>query len=130
MPKKLCQIVIPGNAGLLPDRKYYQCGLNGRFKAHLVGVNWCDRSGATDHKLITIQSDCFRLPYGSYSQSLVIGNRAEHVQSHPAGDFPMDIEIMGNNIDLSFSSSVAYTGQGNHIFEFAILTFTVEPMED
>ena len=128
--KQLCQIQIEAGAGgVLPARRYYQCGLNGRFKAHVVGITWADRAGATDHKLITVQSDCFRMPYGSVSQSLIFGNKGDHSQ-HPGGDFPLYIEVMGNSIDLTITSSTPYTGAGNHIFEYGILSFTVEPMDD
>jgi methyl coenzyme M reductase beta subunit len=133
MPKKqLCQIQIEAGAGgVLPARRYYQCGLNGRYRAHLVGIVWADKAGSSaDNKLITVQSDCFRMPYGSSSQSISFCNRTEHNMGQPGGEFPIDIEVMGNNIDLSFSSSSAYTGSGSNIFSFGVLTFTVEPMDD
>lgn len=130
--KHLCQIQISAKAGgTLPDRQYYQCGLNGRFKAHLVGVVWADKSGSSaDNKLITVQSDCFRMPYGSASQSFSFCNRSEHNMGNPQGEFPIIIEVMGNNIDLTISSSTAYTGTGSNTFSFAVLTFTVEPLDD
>lgn len=133
MPKKqLCQIQITAGAGgVLPARQYYRCGLNGRYRAHLVGVVWADNAGSSaDNKLITVQSDCFRMPYGTSSQSISFCNRNEHNFGHPAGEFPIDIEVMGNNIDLTFSSSTAYTGNGNNVFGFGVLTFTVEPLDD
>lgn len=132
MPKHLCQIQISAGAGgVLPDRKYYQCGLNGRFKAHLVGVVWADTATSNaDNKLITVQSDCFRMPYGSASQSISFCNRSEHNMGNPQGEFPIIIEVMGNNIDLTIRSSTAYTGAGNSVFNFAVLTFTVEPLDD
>ena len=132
MPKHLCQIQITAGAGgTLPARKYYQCGLNGRYKAHLVGIVWADNAGsAADNKLITVQSDCFRMPYGSVSQSITFCNRSEHNMGNPQGEFPIIMEVMGNNIDLSISSSSAYTGAGNNIFSFGVLTFTVETLED
>jgi hypothetical protein len=132
MQKQLCQIVINQGtvAGTLPARKYYTCGLNGRYRAHLIGIVWADEAKDNiDNKLITVQSDCFRIPYGSQSQSIVFGNRGEHNLGSPGGEFPIYIEVMGNNIDLSFSSSVPYTGAGHHIFNFAVLTFAVEPVE-
>jgi hypothetical protein len=132
MPKKqLCQIQINASGGVLPARQYYQCGLNGRYRAHLVGVVWADKSGSSaDNKLITVQSDCFRMPYGSQSQSISFCNRAEHNMGNPAGEFPIDIEVMGNNIDLTITSSVAYTNTGSNVFSFGVLTFTVEPLDD
>lgn len=132
MPKHLCQIQISAGAGgVLPARRYYQCGLNGRYKVHLVGIVWADNATtAADNKLITVQSDCFRMPYGSQSQSVSFCNRAEHNMGNPQGDFPIIIEVMGNNIDLTFTSSSAYTGAGNNVFSFGVLTFTVEPLDD
>ena len=128
--KQLCQIKIEAGAGgVLPARRYYQCGLNGRFKAHVVGITWADRSGNGDNKLITIQSDCFRMPYGSSSQSITFCNRGEH-NLDVGGNYPVDIEVMGNNIDLTVTASTPYTGAGNHIFDFGVLSFTVEPMDD
>jgi len=131
MPKQLCQIKINSSNGSLPARQYYQCGLNGRYRAHLVGIVWADNAGSSaDNKLITVQSDCFRMPYGSSSQSFSFCNRAEHNMGHPAGEFPIDIEVMGNNIDLTITSSVPYTGTGSNIFSFGVLSFTVEPIDD
>jgi hypothetical protein len=130
MPKQLCQIKITASAGLLPARKYYMCGLNGRYRAHLVSVVWADRAvNGTDNKLITVQSDCFRMPYGSVSQSISFCNRAEHNFDF-GGQLPIDIEVMGNNIDLTITSSDAYIGEGNDTFDFGVLTFTVEPLQD
>lgn len=132
MQKQLCQIVINHGAvaGTLPARKYYTCGLNGRYRAHLIGVVWADEANVSaDNKLITVQSDCFRIPYGSQSQSIVFANRGEHNLDNPGGEFPIYIEVMGNNIDLSFSASVPYTGVGNNTFNFGVLTFAVEPVE-
>lgn len=130
MPKHLCQIQIDNSAGLLPARRYYQCGLNGRFKAELVSVVWADQSANhVDNKLITVQSDCFRMPYGSASQSISFCNRSEH-NFDLGGHFPIIIEVMGNNIDLTITSSVPYVGTGNSVFNFAVLTFTVEPLDD
>lgn len=131
MVKQLCQIQINASGGVLPARQYYQCGLNGRYRAHLIGVVWADTAGSSaDNKLITVQSDCFRMPYGSQSQSVSFCNRAEHNMGNPQGEFPIDIEVMGNNIDLTIASSIAYTGTGNGIFSFGVLTFTVEPVQD
>jgi hypothetical protein len=129
--KQLCQIQINANGGgTLPARRYYPCGLNGRYRAHLVAVTWADRSAnAADNKLITVQSDCFRMPYGSVSQSIIFCNRGEH-NMDLGGQYPVDIEVMGNSIDLTVTSSSAYTGAGNNVFDFAVLTFTVEQMDD
>jgi hypothetical protein len=128
--KKLCQIQINASTGLLPARRYYQCGLNGRYRLHLVGVTWADRSAnAADNKLITIQSDCFRMPYGSVSQAITFCNRSEH-NNDLGGQYPIDVEVMGNNIDFTITSSVAYTNAGNNVFDFGILSFTVEPLDD
>lgn len=131
MVKQLCQIQINASLGLLPARQYYQCGLNGRFRAHLIGITWADSAvNAASNKLITIQSDCFRMPYGTKSQSITFCNRSEHNMSCPAGEFPIDIEVMGNSIDLTITSSDAYTNVGNHVFNFGVLSFTVEPIHD
>ena len=131
MPKQLCQIKIETVSGRLPARKYYQCGLNGRYKAQLVGIVWADNaSSSADNKLITVQSDCFRMPYGSVSQSFSFCNRTEHNMGNPQGEFPIFIEAMGNNIDLTITSSVEYDNLGNNVFGFGVLTFTVEPLDD
>ncbi len=131
MPKQLCQIQINASAGGLPARQYYQCGLNGRYRAHLIGIVWMDRStSAGDNKLISIQSDCFRMPYGSQSQSVSFCNRSEHNMGNPQGEFPIDIEVMGNSIDLTITSSTNYTGVSTNTFMFGVLTFTVEPIHD
>jgi hypothetical protein len=130
MPKQLCQIQISASAGVLPARKYYMCGLNGRYRAHLVGVSWADNTvAATGTKLITVQSDCFRMPYGSLSQSITFSNRAEHNFDF-GGEFPIEMEVMGNSIDLTITSSSDYTNTGNNIFNFGVLSFTVEPIHE
>jgi hypothetical protein len=69
------------------------------------------------------------MPYGSSSQSISFCNRGEH-NLDVGGHFPVDIEVMGNNIDLTITASSPYTGAGNHVFDFGVLTFTVEPLED
>jgi hypothetical protein len=133
MVKQLCQIQINASGGVLPDRQYYQCGLNGRYRAHLIGVVWADSAvNAASNKLITVQSDCFRMPYGTKSQSIIFCNRSEHNMGNPQGEFPIDIEVMGNSIDLTITSSNGdpYSNVGNHVFNFGVLSFTVEPVQD
>lgn len=125
---KLCQIYIPGNGGTLPARAYYTCGLNGRYKARVLGITFADQTNAKDNRLIRIQSDCFRTVAGTYSQTISLCNRHEHNMGNPQGFFPLEIEVVGNTIDLTITASTAYTGGANDSFNFAILTLEVCPI--
>ena len=126
---KLCQIYIPNAAGALPARAYYTCGLNGRYKARVLGITHADQTNAKDNRLIRIQSDCFRTVSGTYPQTIAYCNRHEHNMGNPQGMFPLEIEVVGNTIDLTMTASTAYNGGANNAFDFAILTLEVCPMK-
>lgn len=125
---QLCQIYIPNAANILPGRAFYSCGLNGRYKARVVGITHADQTNAKDNRLIRISSDSFRSTAGTYSQSILYCNRHEHNMGNPQGTFPLEIEFVGNSIDLTVTASTAYTGGANDSFNFAILTLEVCPV--
>jgi hypothetical protein len=126
--EQVCQIYIPGAAGLLPARAFYHTKLNGRYRAKLVGVHYADNTNQHDHRLIKIKSDCLRMPFGSFTDMILIGNKGEALAA-PSGHFSLDLEVMGGGMDIELEPSTAYNGGANNSFYFAILTFEVEKME-
>lgn len=129
MSTEVCQIYIPTAAGLLPARAFYHTKLNGRYRARIVGIHYADDTVDNDHRLIKIKSDCFRMPFGSFTDMVIVGNKGNHTQGSPGGSFPLTLEVMGGGMDLELESSVAYNGTGNNSFKLCILTFEVEKLE-
>jgi hypothetical protein len=125
----LCQVYIPGNAGLLPSRQLYTTGLNGKYKARVLGITYADRTNAKDNRLIRISSDCFRNINGTFPQTISLCNRHEHNMGNPQGEFPFMIDFIAGRMDLTIEASTAYAGGNNDHFDFAILTFAVCPID-
>lgn len=126
----LCQIKIDSTNSLtLPERKYHFCGLSGRYKARVIGITWVDNTSASDSRLITLRSDCFRIPYGS-QQGVIFCNKAAPHLANPQGSFNFELEVVGNSIDLEFISSVPYTGGVQDAFSFCILSLDVQRIEN
>ena len=123
---KLVQVYIPGSAGALPARAYYPVGLNGLYKARLIGITWADQTQAKDNRLIRITSDCFRSINGNMLQSIGLCNRAEHNMGHATGAYPFVMDAMNGNIDITLVSSSAYSNSANNSFDFCILTLEVK----
>ena len=124
---QICQIIIQGSAGGLPARAMYPVGLNGRYKAVLIGFTCADSTQSHDNRLISIKSDSIRRAYGS-SNALLFCNKAEHVQDM-GGNYPFYLETTGGGIDIEVTSSIAYNGGVNNRFDFIILSLAVEPFE-
>jgi len=124
---QICQIIIQGSAGGLPARAMYPVGLNGRYKAVLIGFTCADSTQSHDNRLISIKSDSIRRAYGS-SNALLFCNKAEHVQDM-GGNYPFYLETTGGGIDIEVTSSIAYNGGANNRFDFIILSLAVEPFE-
>lgn len=127
--EQVCQIYIPAATGVLPPRAFYHTRLNGRYKARLAGISFNDETQQHDHRLIRLQSNCFRMPFGSFSDSFVFGNRAEQNHGNPSATWPFDLEVMGGGIDIDLTSSIAYDNTGNNTFHFCIITLLVTPAE-
>lgn len=128
--EKLCQIYIPATAGgVTPPRNFYRTGLNGRYRAQVVGISYNDDTQQGDHRFIRLQSDCFRTPYGSFNNSILFANKGDHVQGAPGGQFPFELEVMGGGIDLQLIPSIAYDGTGNNTFFFCVLSLVVTPLD-
>ncbi len=125
----LCQIYIPGTAGVLPARKFYHTKLNGRYRARVVGIHFADNTNQHDHRLIKIKSDCLRMPFGSFTDMLLTGNKPDGSQGTPGGDYPIDLEVMGGGMDIELEASTTYAGGGNDSFLFMILSLQVEKVE-
>lgn len=125
----LVQVYIPNSAGVLPARDYYTVGLNGKYKARVIGISFADRAvDGTLNKLIRISSDCFRGISGNMPYSIALASRAEHNMGNPQGEFPFILDVVGGRIDLTLTASAAYTNSGNNIFDFAVLTLKVCPI--
>lgn len=128
MEEQLCQIYIPAATGITPPLAYYNTGLNGRYHAKVVGITWADKTQAGDHRLIRIASQSLRNPFGSYPNSIIFGNKADHAQGHPGGDYPLELEVKGGGIDLEVIPSTVYDNTGNNVFVFGIVSLLVKPM--
>lgn len=124
---QLCQIVISGSAGGLPARAMYPVGLNGRYKAVLIGFTCADSTQQHDNRLITVKSDSIRKAYGA-SNALLFCNKAEHAQDM-GGNYPFYLDTTGGGIDVELTSSIAYNGGANNRFDFIILSLAVTPLE-
>jgi hypothetical protein len=125
--EQVCQIYIPAATGVLPARTFYHTRLNGRYKAKIAGISYNDDTQNGDHRLITLQSNCFRMPYGSRSDAIIFGNKGDHAQVFQS--WPFDLEVMGGGVDLQLISSTAYNNTGNNTFFFCIITLLVSPVE-
>ena len=125
----LVQVYIPNSGGVLPGRDYYTVGLNGKYKARLIGITFADRAvDATQNKLIRISSDSFRGINGNMPYSIAFSSRAEQNLNNPQGEFPFVLDVVGGRIDLTLTASTAYDNTGTNKFEFAILTLKVCPI--
>lgn len=126
----LCQIKIDSTNSLtLPERKYYFCGLSGKYKARVIGITWVDITSAIDNRLITLRSDCFRLPYGSQNGIIFCSKTYPHL-SNPQGSFNFELEVVGNSIDLEFTANLPYSGGAQDKFDFCILSLDVQRIEN
>jgi hypothetical protein len=125
----LCQIRIDSTNSLtLPSVKHYFCGLSGKFKARLINITWADYTATIDYRLITLKSNTFRLPYGS-NQGIIFCNKSYASQLSPQG-YTFEIEAIGNSIDLELTSSLPYSGMVQDSFNFCILSFDVQRIEN
>jgi hypothetical protein len=125
----LVQIRINAVDGLLPARAFYPVGLNGKYKAHLIGISFADRAeNAELNKLIQISSDCFRGIKGNMLSSIAFASFSRHNLANPQGHYPFILDAVGGNIDLTLTSSQPYNGTPPNAFDFAILTLKVCPM--
>lgn len=122
----LVQVYVPGVSGVLPARAYYSVGLNGKYKARVVGITWADQTQAKDNRLIRITSDSFRMISGNLPQSIAFCNRHEHNLGNPQGSFPFLMDVLGGNIDITLQASTAYSNGANNAFDFCILTLEVK----
>ena len=123
------QIYIPAVAGKPPASGYYQCGLQGRYRARLLGVTWGDDVTATTTDLHSISSTCFKMPYGSVSRSIMIASRIDKEHTF-LGNFDFTIESVGNTMDISLSSTYAYDGTTTgKKFTYCLITMAVERLE-
>jgi len=119
----IIQIEIQDASLQLPPRQYYNVGLNGKYKAKLIGITFADHVLGTSNRVISIRSDCFKTLYGRDIKFL---NQSVHCIPIPQGEFKFIIEAQAGQIDLELFSSIAYDGTANNIFDVCILTLDVE----
>lgn len=122
----IIQIEIQDAALQLPARAYYSCGLNGKYKARLIGISFADQVLGTSNRIISIRSDCFKTLYG---RDLKFLNQSVHVNPSVQGEFKFVIEAQAGQIDIELISNIPYDGGANNIFDCCLLTFDVE-LED
>jgi hypothetical protein len=124
----LCQFYIDGGVSLtLPERAYYPCNLNGRYKAKLQTIVFADAVATGSNRVIRLRSDCFKTPYGG--RDILFSNQGPHTLANPQGEWRFEIVAQGGVVDLELISNVAYTGAGNQQFQFAIISLDVEPIQ-
>jgi hypothetical protein len=119
----IIQIEIQDNNLQLPDRQYYNVGLNGKYKAKLTGITYADQVAGTSNRVISIRSDCFKTLYGRDIKFL---NQAVHVNPTVQGEFKFIIEAQAGQIDIQLTSNIPYDGSAQNIFDVCILTFDVD----
>lgn len=122
----LLQIYIPATGGAIPDRTYYPTGLNGRYLARLQTIVWVDAVAATSNRLIRLRSDCVKTESGSFPQQIAWCNQSVHTLGNPQGEWKFLLEPQGGLMDIEITSSVAYDGTTNNVFQFALLSFDCE----
>jgi hypothetical protein len=122
----LLQIYIPVSGNALPDRAFYPIGLNGRYLARLQTIVWADQVLGTSNRLIKMRSDCIKTEPGTFPQQIIWVNQSSHTLGNPQGEWKFLLEPQGGLIDIELTSSVAYDGGANNIFQFCILSFDVE----
>jgi hypothetical protein len=119
----IIQIEIQDASLQLPARKYYNVGLNGKYKARLIGITFADQVLGTSNRVISIRSDCFKQLYG---RDLKFLNQSVHVNPSVQGEFKFIIEAQAGQIDIELLSNIAYDGSANNIFDCCLLTLDVE----
>lgn len=126
MKEDICQIYIPAATGVLPPRAFYQTRLNGRYHAKIAGIAYTDNTTTHDHRVISIESNCFRMPFGS---KLLFANKAAETHGNPSSSWPFELEVMGGGVDIDIKASIDYDNTGNNKFFFCIVTLLVSPLE-
>lgn len=119
----IIQIEIQDSSSSFPDRAYYNVGLNGKYKAKLIGITFADAVLSTSNRVISIRSDCFKTLYGRDIKFL---NQSTHVNPSVQGELKFVIEAQAGQIDIELFSSIAYDGTANNVFDVCILTLDVE----
>jgi hypothetical protein len=126
----IVQFVIEDNNLRLPDRAFYSCGLNGRYRARLQTIVFADVVLGTSNRIIRIRSDCFKDINGTYPRDLVFLNQQHHTLGNPQGEWKFYIVAQAGQIDLELISNIAYDGTTNNIFDTCIITLDVEKEEE
>tara|TARA_R110002126_G_scaffold103952_1_gene237190 strand:+ start:8810 stop:9190 length:381 start_codon:yes stop_codon:yes gene_type:complete len=124
---QLCQIYIPAVAGITPQRAFYSTNLSGTYRCKILGISWNDSTQNNDHRLIKVRSDCFRMPYGTFSNTIIFGNKTQYEQAY-GGDHPLDLEVKSGQIDIELEPYIPYDNTGNNTFFFCILSLAVQKL--
>jgi hypothetical protein len=117
----ILQIVI----GVLNERVLYPTNLpNGLYEFRLTDITYIDALVNTNHSLCTVQSDCWRIPFGNISRgnTLYFYNKLDNGRCAPQGTWNFLAEIRNQSMDI------VLTGAGGS-FTACILTFDVSPSD-
>jgi hypothetical protein len=89
----------------------------------MIDFVYIDNQAARDHTLVTLSSDCWRVPYGNASRSntLYFVNKSDNGRSSPQGSFNFLAEVRNGQMDLTLTGATALQ------FQFAILSFDAQP---
>jgi hypothetical protein len=93
---------------------------NGLYEFRLVDITYIDTLANTNHSSISIQSDCWRIPYGNISRGNTIyfyNNNSSRIS--PQGTYNFLAEIRNQDMDITLTSGGGFTA--------CILTFDVLP---
>jgi hypothetical protein len=105
-------------------RTVYNINLpTGLYQFRMIDFVYIDNQAARDHTVVTIKSDCWRVPYGNASRSntLYFVNKSDNGRSSPQGSFNFLAEVRNGQMDLTLTGATALQ------FQFAILSFDAQP---
>jgi hypothetical protein len=117
----LVQVYITAQA-----RTIYNINLpTGLYQFRLIDFTYIDNKVNTNHTLVTVSSDCWRIPYGSASRSntLYFVNKSDNGRASPQGTYNFLGEVRNGQMDVTL------TGVADVDFTFAIVSFDVQHAE-
>ena len=127
---------------ITPVTVYKQVNLAGRYKAKLIGVNWCDTETSTatavaNNYIATINSSTWSFPSNA-QLGFQVTNKVDHVLMVGAEPPEWEIRNTGANMDISLSVQQFKAGPtadnaafwSATKFVFCILTLQVEKVSE
>jgi len=104
-------------------RTIYNINLpNGLYELRMIDFCYIDTLAGTNHTLVTVQSDTWRIPYGSASGSnkLYFVNKSDNGRASPQGTINFLAEVRNGQMDITL------TGVADGNFTFCIITFDAQ----